>query len=771
MSMPTTPHQSSCVLDANRNQDEHRHYEKRLRDFAEAGSDWFFEMDAELQFTYVSERHQEVIGVAPEQIIGKTRWDAHKHRRLPEEEDKWRKHMATMQAHRSWRDFTYTLIRDDGERRVISNSAKAIFDNDGAFAGYRGVGRDITEKAKSEAQLQSILNVVPDAIITIDEQGLIASFSPAAEKIFGYTATEIVGHNVKMLMPTPYQQEHDGYLTHYKNTGEKRIIGIGRQVEARRKDGSIFPINLAINEMIVEGRRLFTGVMQDISELRQAQSLSERLGHILDRSLNEIYVFDAETLRFVQANYGARQNMGYSSAEMLQLTPVDIKPEYTEEQFEAVIEPLRNATKKVLIFETRHQRKDGTTYPVEVHLQLMRTDTPPVFVAIIKDITEAQNREAMLRQSQKMEAIGQLTGGIAHDFNNLLTVILGNNELLEHGIGDNARLRKFLTASSAAAQRGSQLTGQLLSFARQQPLKLEIIDINSLVQDMVDMLDRALGETIELCVVLAPDLRKTVTDPTQLHNALLNLAINARDAMPNGGKLMIETSNADLDTDAAKLRPGAEPGQYVRLSIRDTGNGMPSDVQARAFEPFFTTKERGKGTGLGLSMVHGFAKQSGGHLDLYSEFGHGTAISLYLPDANETEHQHPQQSDPPPPDSDASGETVLVVEDDASVREITVARLGNLGYEIIEAEVGQQALELLEQGAAVDVLLTDMIMPGGMTGAELVRTVRAKYPHIRAVLSSGYAAAGMMPTDGTPWLRKPYTLLELHRTLRQVLDK
>ena len=275
MSVPPKPSQTGYVLDANSIQGERRQNEERLRDFAEAGSDWFFEMDNELRFTYVSERHQEVIGVAPEQVIGKTRWDAHEHRRLPEEEDRWRQHMATMQAHSSWKDFTYTLIRDDGERLVINNSAKAIFDKDGTFLGYRGVGRDVTGKAKSDAQLQSILNVVPDAIITIDDKGLIASFSQAAEKLFGYKATEVVGRNVKMLMPSPYHEEHDGYLANYKATGQKKIIGMGRQVEARRKDGSIFPMNLAVNEMIIEGRRMFTGVVHDISELQEAQSLRD----------------------------------------------------------------------------------------------------------------------------------------------------------------------------------------------------------------------------------------------------------------------------------------------------------------------------------------------------------------------------------------------------------------------------------------------------------------------------------------------------------------
>jgi CheY-like chemotaxis protein len=375
----------------------------------------------------------------------------------------------------------------------------------------------------------------------------------------------------------------------------------------------------------------------------------------------------------------------------------------------------------------------------------------------------------LLRQSQKMEAIGQLTGGVAHDFNNLLTVVLGNNELLAGRLGEDERSRKLLNASTGAAERGAQLTSQLLSFARQQPLDTKVINVNDLISGMQEMLQRTLGETVKLKLALAGDLGKTQVDPNQLHNAVLNLSINARDAMPNGGQLIFETSNVDFDPETAQKRVDAKPGQYVRLTVSDTGTGMPADVQTRVFEPFFTTKKQGKGTGLGLSMVHGFAKQSGGHLDLYSEVGHGTTISLYLPDATET-GQVSSPDDTPSKTKDAGGETVLVVEDDAGVRDVTVARLEHLGYQCIEAETGQQALDVLEDEHTVDVVLTDMVMPGGMTGAELVRHVREKYPEMKVVFTSGYAEGAQLPVDGAPWLRKPYTLTDLARTLRELLD-
>ena len=270
-------------------------------------------------------------------------------------------------------------------------------------------------------------------------------------------------------------------------------------------------------------------------------------------------------------------------------------------------------------------------------------------------------------------------------------------------------------------------------------------------------------------MVLAEDLGKTLVDPGQLHNALLNLTINARDAMPDGGKLIIETSNVDLDADAAGLHVDAMPGQYVRLSVRDTGTGMSPELQGRVIEPFFTTKQRGKGTGLGLSMVHGFAKQSGGHIEIYSELGHGTAISLYLPDANDVAESS-SNNDVASSITEAHNETVMVVEDDPNVRAITVARLEDLGYQIAEAETGQRALDILAQGQPTDVLLTDIVMPGGMTGADLVQQILQKYPNMKVVFTSGYAEGGQMQIKGVPWLRKPYKIGELARTLRQLLD-
>ena len=348
-----------------------------------------------------------------------------------------------------------------------------------------------------------------------------------------------------------------------------------------------------------------------------------------------------------------------------------------------------------------------------------------------------------------------------------MTVIIGNNELLAEFLKDDFQ-RGLLDDSTSAAEHAAQLTGQLLAFARQQPLDPQIIQINDLVEDMKDMLSRTLGENIKLQTALAPEVRMTLVDPAQVHNAVLNLAINARDAMQDGGDLIIETSNADIDADSALMRSDATPGRFVRLSVRDTGTGMSPEIQARILEPFFTTKDQGKGTGLGLSMVHGFAKQSGGFMEIYSEIDYGTSISLYLPDAdNETDAADDQEAEIQKKNTD---KTILVVEDDPRVRTITVKRLEFLGYRTLEAESGQNALHILAQTPGIDLVFSDMVMPGGMTGGELLDQVQKTYPGIKRLITSGYAEDGIMPNHGTKWLRKPYSIQEMANTFSDILD-
>jgi signal transduction histidine kinase len=386
-------------------------------------------------------------------------------------------------------------------------------------------------------------------------------------------------------------------------------------------------------------------------------------------------------------------------------------------------------------------------------------------------IEEREKVEEALRQSQKMEAIGHLTGGIAHDFNNILQIVTGNLDLLVPAVRENDRASQRLHNALLAAERAARLTQQLLAFARRQPLQPKVLNVGRRMGEVADLLRRTLGGNIEVECVGAAGLWNVKADFAQLENAILNLALNARDAMPAGGKLTIETANVFLDETYASRHVDVEPGQYVMIAVTDTGCGMAAAQMERAFEPFYTTKPEGQGTGLGLSQVYGFVKQSGGHVKIYSELDHGTSVKIYLPRVRQGEDQ------PIRPILDqaagGAGECVLVVEDDAAVRTATVEMLGELGYRVLEAEDGSAALPILESGDPIDLLFTDVVMPGPVTSRELAARAKVMRPGIAVLFTSGYTENAIIHhgrlDDGVFLLSKPFRKDELARTVRSVL--
>jgi signal transduction histidine kinase/CheY-like chemotaxis protein len=393
-------------------------------------------------------------------------------------------------------------------------------------------------------------------------------------------------------------------------------------------------------------------------------------------------------------------------------------------------------------------------------------------VIVFRDVTKMEETERQLRHSQKMDAIGQLTGGVAHDFNNILTVITGTIEILADGVADRPKLAAIARLIDEAATRGSSLTQQLLAFARRQALQPRRTDVNTIVIETTRLLRPTLGETVKIQAVLGAEICPADIDPSQLSTALINLAVNARDAMPNGGKLTIETANVVLDGDYAHDNPDARPGAFVMVAVSDTGMGIPSAIIDNVFEPFFTTKEPGKGTGLGLSMVYGFVKQSGGHVKLYSEERQGTTIKLYLPRSDQQDAHHA----PAVSESVRGGsETILVVEDDDMVRTYVVAQLASLGYSTVAAANGNAALALVEAGARFDLLFTDVIMPGGLNGRQLADEIGRRRPGLKVLFTTGYAENAIVHhgrlDPGVTVLTKPYRKAELAAKVRETLGE
>jgi signal transduction histidine kinase len=379
--------------------------------------------------------------------------------------------------------------------------------------------------------------------------------------------------------------------------------------------------------------------------------------------------------------------------------------------------------------------------------------------------------EERLRQAQRLEALGQLTGGIAHDFNNLLTVISGNLQLLQLKLEDE-RLARYIGQAERAVEMGARLNQRLMTFARRRRLSPVATNLNQHMVDMQELLQRTIGENVVVATALATDVWPVLVDPSEIESAILNLAINARDAMPDGGKLLIKTENVVIDEAGEQARQELSPGSYVRLSVFDTGSGMRPEVLARAFEPFFTTKEPGRGTGLGLSSIYGFVKQSGGYVTIYSEVGRGTRVNIYLPKLD-TSEQANSASHEAPALIEGAGETILVVEDNPDVRRLTVERLKMLRYRVIEADNAFSALAVLEAGQPVDLLFSDIVMPGGMSGFELARKIRELWPSPKILLTSGFpgeiARADQDAVHGFPMLRKPYSQVELGRSIQAVL--
>ena len=535
----------------------------------------------------------------------------------------------------------------------------------------------------------------------------------------------------------------------------------GREMARRRR---------AEDELRTLNAELEDRVQERTAEVNRSREL---LDAVIENMPDALILKDADDdFRYVLVNRAGERLMGKDRSEIVgrvdhELFPEDQATAFLEEDREVVA-----TGQPRLCAERSLSTLNG--------IRLIDTSKVPIpsgngghgfVLGIVRDLTEQKALEAQLRQSQRMHAVGRLTGGIAHDFNNILAIILGNVDLLREQLDDGSESAEMADEVLGAAAHGAELVHRLLAFSRMQHLEPTALDLNERLPAIVALLKRTLGEAISIKVKPAEDLWPAMVDPTQVDDALVNLAINARDAMPEGGSLTIETGNEVLDEEYAAQNVEVAPGDYVMLAVSDSGTGMAPGVIARAFEPFFTTKAEEKGTGLGLSQVYGWVKQSGGHIQIYSELGHGTTIKLYLPRATATAEG---VSDHTEPDTIAAGgnETILVVEDNPKVLRTVVRQLRDLGYASIEATNGAEALDMIRSGAGFDLLLTDIVMPGGITGYELAARVREIQPAVKILFTSGYTELAVTAGDANrgPLLSKPYRKQDLGRAIRAVLD-
>jgi PAS domain S-box-containing protein len=623
----------------------------------------------------------------------------------------------------------------------------------------------------SEESFQLLVAGVRDyAIFMLDPEGFIKTWNAGAQRFKGYVASEIIGQHFSVFYPENERTADRPGLALQTALDEGKFEDEGWRV---RKDGSQFWANVVIDPLRDDAGKLigFAKITRDITERKVAQDAlreSEQRFSLLVQGVTDYAIFMLSPAGEVTNwNAGAERIKGYSHSEIL---GKHFSCFYTEEDRAGGLPAQTLVTART---EGRFERegwrvrKDGTRFWAHVVVDAIRDEAGELvgFAKVIRDATERkqaaealERANAALAQSQKMESLGQLTGGVAHDFNNLLAVMSNGLDVLSMRLHDHADFR-LLEIMQRAVARGATLTQQLLSFARQQPLKVEKCNLNAVIRSFEAVLRQAGDGMIEFEVRRDPRPRPVLLDAARFEAALLNLVVNARDAMPKGGKIVIGVENVELGEGTVGMLTA---GRYVRVSVADTGSGMPPEVAARAFEPFFTTKGLGKGTGLGLSQVYGFITQSGGDVLIHSEAGQGTVVSMYLPAVEGTSGDVDTVTGP-------ALDTVLVVEDEPDLLDATAQLFGSLGYEVLTASNGPEALDVLSRRDDIRVLFTDVVMPDGIDGIQLARSTRALHPDIRIVLASGYPLPALKAQHGNlsdfTFVHKPYRLADLVRAL------
>jgi PAS domain S-box-containing protein len=750
----------------------------QMRAFVEQAPQTVAMLDRDLRYVATSGMWKQEYGGGRSSLVGLSHYEV-----SPNVPEIWRENNRRALAGETIRNEEFRWVGPDGGERWARSVVQPWTDTDGTIGGIIIVVDDFTHRKlaeislrESEQRFAAVFRDSPIGILITDVEsgGKIVETNDAWLKTIGYERDEVIGHTSGDLN---LWVDPNGRGELYRALSSHDAIW-GNEVRIRRKDGTILDYATTLRRIEIGGRPSIIALGYDVTERKRLENERDRahdqLTAIVDASPVAIIGIDPDD-QVVAWNRAATTIFGYTFEEAMGRRMRDIV-EIPTTELPFVEERIRRVRRGENLRSDpgRRRRKDGTWIDVTISAA-RRTGAHSEFEGIvlaIEDITDRKRLEGQLVQALKMEAVGQLTGGIAHDFNNLLTVILGNLELVDESIGSDEDLHRMIRSAIDAARGGADLTHRLLAFSRRQNLAPEAIDLNRRIAQFIPLVARTLGEAIQTRLSLSDSLWPVTVDPSQFDNALLNLAVNARDAMPDGGWLEIATENVTVDHAYAAQHDNLPLGDYVRVSVTDSGHGMLPDVVSRVFEPFFTTKPAGKGTGLGLSMVYGFIKQSGGNATIYSEVGKGTVVRILLPrvadHVGDARTVGAVETKPP------TGRTILVVEDDAKVRAVTVAFLASLGYRTLDAETAWEALALLDSHPEISLLFTDVVLAGGETGPKLSREAQRRRPGVKVLFTSGYAEEALSHgghfDDKFLLLQKPFTKSALAEKVREAIE-
>ncbi|MHB8417918.1 MAG: hybrid sensor histidine kinase/response regulator [Myxococcales bacterium] len=674
-----------------------------------------------------------------------------------------------------------TFQKRSGEQFSVHLSLAPLLDDNGVRIGVIGAVTDTSQVLRLELEalrLRQAIDASGEAVFMTGSDGTFTFVNAEFTRLYGYAAEDVVGKATPRILKSNLVSA-ERYAELWKALLGKHKVRW--EITNQTKDGSPVHIDGSINP-VLDARGEITGflaIQRDVTQRKRAEEqlrrsdealrASEKQYHdLFDNNPVPTWVSDVESQRFLAVNDTAVRHYGYSREEFLQMTFMDLHLPGDRGRLDAFSRSTPVGVAGYGLW--KHVKKDGAVIDVEITGQQFELGSRRVKIVYANDVSETRRLEQQFLQAQKMEAVGRLAGGVAHDFNNLLSVILTYSEMAIRGMAPANPLRADLEEIRKAGVRATALTRQLLAFSRQQVLVPQILSLNELIDGFGKMIGRLIGDDVELAVRPCPDLGSVRADPGQIEQVLMNLAVNARDAMPKGGKLTLETANVELGEDYAREHLGVEPGPYVLLAVSDTGTGMDKATQARIFEPFFTTKEKGKGTGLGLSTVFGIVKQSKGHVSVYSEPGKGTTFKVYFPRSDGA-------ATPIAPQAEKATlltgtETILLVEDDEQSRRVLLSLLQSLGYRVLVAKNGREAQRISEeQAAGIDLLLTDVVMPE-LGGPELIERLSPGRPGMKVLCMSGYADQAVMNgilAAGLPFIQKPLTLDNLAHKVREVL--